>query len=270
MSYFTVAQNHLDFIFDLKFETGVYTEINGESMGQTHKYKLEKFESSCKFGELEYQFQPKDTLLIRYFKDFEGLFERPGFYRNFNKNCPDLWSDQVQMDGILTSFRFKSDSVNIGFGATDGICNFNSLYDSILDNFFNIVFYVIQQPAAKGKMSELKLSVLNYDEGATGSFPIRLIRTNPLTYRLKSRVFNNSNSEVISLLNKLPKDKNTYIEVGGSFYVMKFDSFYSPFKEFLKAPNKIIWIPNDNKIAADLKTLGVDKKHMKKSGEKSK
>lgn len=263
LNLFLVAQNNLEFTFDLKFETNVLTEINGETIGRTHNYKLEKFESSCKFGELEYTFQQKDTLLLRYFAEFEKLFEQPNFYRNFNKTCPELWSDKTQSDGIQTTFWFKSDSVNIGFGADDGICNFNSLYDNILDNFFNIVFYVINQPSSTGKLSELKLSVLYYDEGATGFSPIRHIRPDPLTYRLKGRAYERSYTEVLNLLNGLPKDKSTYIEVGGLFYVNEFDSFYLHFKDFLKKPNRIIWIPENDRFAAELKTLGVDKKNMK-------
>jgi hypothetical protein len=270
-NFFSFAQNNMEFTFDITFETNVISiNSDDEFAGPNYKFKLEKYKSSCKFGEIEYSFQKKDTLLLRYFSDFKKLFEQSDFYRNFNKTCPELWNHTMHTDGIQTIFWYKSDSTKISFGADDGICDFNSLYDNILDNFFNIVIYVVNQPSSKGKLSESKLSKLEYLEGATGFAPIRLVRPNPLTYRLKGRVYERSYEEVLTILNGLPKAEPTYIEVGGRFYVNEFDSFYRRFKDFLKEPNRIIWIPENDRSATELKKLGVDKKSMKKVKKKSK
>lgn len=271
LSQFSFAQNHVEFTFDINFETNVrFKKADGEFEGPTHRYRLEKFESSCKFGEIEYSFQQNDTLLLRYFSEFKKLFEQPDFYRNFNKSCPELWSNIIILDGIQTTFWFKSDSTKISFGAKDGLCNFNSLYDNILDNFFNIVFYLINQPSAKGKLSESRLSTLSFDESETGFAPIRLVRPNPLTYRLKGRAYEKSYTEVLNILYGLPKDETTYIEVGGSFNVNELDSFCLPFKDFLKIPNRIIWIPENYRFINELKKLGIDEKSIKKPRKKSK
>jgi hypothetical protein len=68
----------------------------------------------------------------------------------------------------------------------------------------------------------------------------------------------------MNLLYSLPKDKPIYIEVGGGFYTNPFDSFYSLFSEYLKTPNQIKWIPNDERIVSRLKTLGVKKRSIMK------
>ena len=271
LGQFSFAQKNPQFTFDLEFETNYTIESNsGESQSLNHIYRIEKFETSCVYNELEYEFLKNDTLLFRYFRELENIFKQPDFYRNFNKTCPKLWDDITYSDGTRTTFRFKSDSIDIKWGARNGICNSNSLYDNILQSFFNIALYVINQPASKGKISPFKLYVLEDDEGSSCSTSLRLIRYNPLTYRLIGRIYENEYQEVLRQLNCLSKENKTYIEVSGSYHTKETDSFYPLFKEFLKAPNKIIWIPQGDRIAVELKSMGVKKKNMKKINKKNK
>jgi hypothetical protein len=263
----SVAQDHLEFTFDLRIESNITVEVktgdkttyDSEAFSNIHAYKLEKFASSCRFFGVTYSFQKNDSLLFRYFDEFVNIFKQPEFYRNYNQTCPHLWDEQIVSDGTITRFRFISDSIERGLAAMEGICNFNSIHNEILNVFFNIAFYIIRQPIFHEKLSRFKIGRLETDEDITGP-PIRLVSTSPLTYRLKSRVPEDSYKEVINLLNGLPKEKQTYIEVGGSYDIKLHDTFYPLFKEFLKSPNNIIWIPDDERIAAGLKNLGIFKK----------
>lgn len=269
LGQFSFAQKKPQFTFDLEFETNHTIESNtGESQSLNHIYRIEKFETSCVYNELEYEFLKKDTLLFRYFRELENIFRQPDFYRNFNKTCPKLLDDITYSDGTRTTFRFKADSIDIKLCVRNGICNSNSLYDNILQGFFNIALYVINQPVSKGKISPFKIYVLEDDEGSLCSTSLRLIRYNPPTYRLIGRIYESEYQKVLSQLNGLSKEKKTYIEVSESYHTKETDSFYTLFKEFLKAPNKIIWIPQGDRIALELKSMGVKKKNMKKTNKK--
>ena len=68
----------------------------------------------------------------------------------------------------------------------------------------------------------------------------------------------------LNLCKKLQYQVHPDWEVSGSYNAKETDSFYPLFKEFLKAPNKIIWIPQGDRIALELKSMGVKKENMKK------
>jgi hypothetical protein len=261
LSHFTFGQNPLEYVLNLEFETNIVSDIAGEAFGPTHKWKLEKYKSSCIFSGLEYKFEKKDTLLIRYFIEIKKICKQDELnyiYGNLDDNV---------IDGSITRGWFKSDSIDRAFGFQNGKQDYNLLQIELLNNFFNIAYYLIKQPVIKGKISRLKIKLLSIDEDLETNSPIRIVKFIPLTYRLCGRVYNNSSPRVMNLLNSLPKDKPIHIEVGAGFYTNPFDTFYFLFIEYLKSPNQIKWIPEDERIVSKLKTLGVKKRSIIKVGK---
>lgn len=260
------AQNHPIFTLDIRFEGGPATWVDGELIALNKVYRLVKFETSCEFEEVDYKFQKNDTILLRYFRELETCFMQPEFYVNMNNSWEKPENGHYYIyDGIITSFRFKSDSVDIDFTAKDRICILNSLYDKILDSFFNIAMKISHQKNLNVDMSQVDISLLTKIEANSCSSPIRLVCYDPLTYRLRGRVDGYTNNYVLNLLNSLPGEKPTYIEVSSDYYINQYDAFYLLFKKFLKTATKIIWIPDNDIIGGELKKLGVKKKHMMKA-----
>ncbi|GEM_PF-4449571 len=170
------AQETSEFVFELKFRTNVQICVEDKhgkvlTRDGLHNYRLEKFDSSCRLGEILYKFKRKDTLLIRYLTDFKTLFEAPGFDQRFNATCPHRYFSNF-VDGIKTTFIYQSDSFHTSIEVHDGNCEYNSLYNSIISSFFNIAYYIISQPSMRGKLSILDEAVLDFDNENTGrSYP---------------------------------------------------------------------------------------------------
>jgi hypothetical protein len=265
---FSFAQKHCEYKLELTFISNVaFTDDNGNAEDE-NCWKLEKFETSCKLNNLEYIFTEKDSLLLKYFKKLKEIF-RQYEYIDLSAKAKENEARLTArfFDGFATRGWFKSDSIDRVFGFYSQNSDINPLHTKILDTYFNIAWYLINKPSLYGKISKVKLSKLEYDEvtaSASMPIPIRLICDNPLTYRLKGKMYEESYNIIIQVLNSLPTNKSTYLEVLGDFYIDPIDSFYKPFKEFVKKSNKIIWIPDSERIRTNFKALGVPKRNLKK------
>jgi hypothetical protein len=261
-SHFALAQNHLEYTLKLEFEGNIVTEVDGKFTNLSNDWKLEKFEKSCKFENIEYIFQQKDTLLLRYFKEIKETCSRKEI-EYFYGTLGQIW-----FDGTIIRGWFKSDSIDRSFGYGSGDGAGNPLQFKVFDNFFNIALYLLSQPSSTEKLSKLQLAALRICEKHSNNVPVQIISFNPLTYRLNDRVDETSYEKVINLFNNLPINKPAYFEAGILFNISQTDRFYTFIKEFLKSPNNIIWIPDNENVFYRLRALGVKKKNILKISKK--
>ncbi len=266
----TFAQNNVEFTFDISFESNIAKEVKKGNkialvypFGNINEIKLVKSKNSCEFEGIEYKFRKEDTILIRFFNELKVIFTQPDFYREFNKTCPELWNEEYFSDGTTTRFHFNSDSIKRGFGARDGVCNFNSTYDQILNSFFNIVFYMVNQKSFRKKLSSDIIDYITTFESITQP-PFRHVKYKPMTYRLKGRVYDSDDLGITNLINSISENEDLYIEVGTGFNIIHHDYFYLHFQDFIHSYHKVTWVPDDKIVATRLIELGIDKNHIKK------
>lgn len=258
-SFCSFAQILKEYTLELTFETSIISKI--ENIGTTHKWTLTRADSSCTLNNIEYRFEQKDSLLRNYFVQLDRILSLYKFHQLSNNSIVNGVQTGMWIDGTMTYGNLIFNNSSIKFSFHSGNINFDSIQIKLLDNFFNIVYFLYNQPIIKEKILRGNVVMLDIDETSAGSSSFREVSENPLKYRLCRRVYDKEFSTVMIILSSLPKNQPVFIEVGESFEYEKSDLFISHFKEFIQSPNRIIWKASEN-TRHQLIALGVKRKNI--------
>ncbi len=225
-------------------------------------WTIQRGMNECVFNGMKYPLSKKDALLNSYLSQLDSLLSVFKFNKYTSVVSKEGGITVVGLDGVSTRGRLILPDKVKTFSFHTATVDKDATQEELIHAFYNIAFYFYFQSELKNQLTAAEKEYLEKLENAgVGRNPIRLVSSNPLTYRLFDRVYTFSYKPVLKLLNGLDKRVPVIIEVGRYYDINQYDEFVSPFKEFLKTRTNIYWIAS-GKAREALIAMGLDKKYI--------
>ena len=261
MSFIIISLLMLNCISGMSQEIKNYTlELDIQTSFQgSKKWIIQRDQAYCIFDNLRYNFNEKDSLLVHYFQQLDTILNKYKFYKLSSYSYKNGVQTGEWIDGTMTYGKLTLPDTIKSFNFHSGNIDYDKTQIELIDNFFNIAFYLYNQNNFGEKLKISDSEYLEKIENEVGRTPIRQVSVYPLHYKLFDRVYSFNFAATKQLFETLPKDKPILIEVGK--YVNIRDEFEVFLKEYFKTRKNIYWIigdKNQNKMVS----LGLENKYL--------